>query len=536
MAADDQTFHDDIEGYAGRLSYCAGETVTLHVSTRHPRFDVVVERWGATRERRWAATDAPGRFVEPPPDADSAGCRWPATIEIPVGEGWEPGFHLVTLTAHGAPAGRDVAHACFVVRRRPDDPVRPRTLLVLDTNTWHAYNTWGGRSLYTGGSAVSHARPFGRGMLWRPEVDRDDRKARPVRWGEEPDVDGSIFQRYRTEHAYPAAIGSAGWFTHARRFVEWAEGAGHRFDSAVSSDLERDPDALAGYDLVLSVGHDEYWSAGQRRAVEDHVRRGGSFASFSGNTMFWQVRLEDGPDDAGVVDGVADGMVDGMVDGLVMVCHKYAAHLDDPVVAAGDPTAMTGMWADPLVGRPEWELLGAASAFGLYHRFGKATPRGVGGFVVYRDDHWLLEGTGLGYGDVLGMDDGIVGYETLGCPLTFDELQLPVARAHPGLPADIEIVAFTPSSNLIVGEYPASISALSDQGDAEFIATRLYGNAGATNLARVRHGNAVMLTCRPYGPDGGDVVTVGSTDWVFGLASDPAVRQVTANVLDRFGA
>jgi hypothetical protein len=519
--ADDQTFHDDIEGYAGRLSYRVGETVTLHVSTRSERFDVVVERWGATRARRWEAADVPGRFVEPPPDADSAGCRWPATIEIPLDDGWEPGFHLVTLTARGAPAGRDVAHACFVVRRRAGDPARARSLLVLDTNTWHAYNTWGGRSLYTGGHTVSHARPFGRGMLWRPEVDRDDRKARPVRWGEEPDVDGSIFQRYRTEHAYPAAIGSTGWFTHARRFVEWAERSGYRFDYAVSSDLEFDPHALAGYDTVLSVGHDEYWSAGQRRAVEDHVRRGGSFASFSGNTMFWQVRLEQRPDDG--------------AGGLAMVCHKYAAHLDDPVVAAGHATAMTGMWADPLVGQPEWELLGAGSAFGLYHRFGKATPRGVGGFVVYRDDHWMLEGTGLGYGDVLGVDDGVVGYETLGCPLTFDEFQLPVVRPHPGLPADVEIVAFTPSSNLVVGEYPASISALSDQGDAEFIATRLYGDAGAANLARVRHGNAVMLTCRPFGPDGGEVVTVGTTDWVFGLASDPAVGQVTANVLDRFG-
>ena len=40
--ADDQTFHDDIEGYAGRLSYRPGETVTLHVSTRRERFDVVV--------------------------------------------------------------------------------------------------------------------------------------------------------------------------------------------------------------------------------------------------------------------------------------------------------------------------------------------------------------------------------------------------------------------------------------------------------------------------------------------------------------
>jgi hypothetical protein len=27
---------------------------------------------------------------------------------------------------------------------------------------------------------------------------------------------------------------------------------------------------------------------------------------------------------------------------------------------------------------------------------------------------------------------------------------------------------------------------------------------------------------------------VGTTDWVFGLATDPAVAQVTANILDRY--
>ena len=126
--ADDQTFHDDIEGYAGRLSYRPGDTVTLHVSTRAARFDVVIERWGGTREARWHASDVEGTFVEPPADADSAGCRWPATIEFTIGDDWQPGFHLVTLTAHGAPAGRDVAHACFVVRGRPDDPARPKAL------------------------------------------------------------------------------------------------------------------------------------------------------------------------------------------------------------------------------------------------------------------------------------------------------------------------------------------------------------------------------------------------------------------------
>jgi hypothetical protein len=511
---DDQTFFDDIEGYCGRLSYGVGEVVTLHVSTRRPRYDVTIERWGATRERVWQAEGLEGRHVEPPPDADAFGCRWPTSVELPIDEGWRSGFHLVTLTAHGAPAGRDEAHAGFVVR---GDPRRPATaLLVLATNTWHAYNTWGGRSLYTGGHRVSHSRPFGRGMLLRPEVERDDRKARPVRWGEMPDADGEIFQRYRTERNYPAAIGSAGWFARDRPFVEWAEGEGRRFDYAVSSDLEHDPGLLDGYRTVLSIGHDEYWSAGQRDAVERHVEGGGHLASFSGNTMFWQVRLED------------------VEAGISMVGYKYRAHEDDPDVGAGRPELMTGMWADPLVGRPESLLLGAGSQFGLYHRFGQATPRGVGGFVIYRDDHWMLAGTGYRYGDVLGRDDGVVGYETLGCPLTFDELNLPVARDRPDLAGDIEIVAFTPSSNLAVGEYPSSISALTDQGDLEFIATRMHGDTDPDSLARGRHGNAVMLTCRPYGAEGGEVITIGSTDWVFGLG-DPAVARVTANVLDRVG-
>jgi len=513
--ADDQTFHDDVEGYCGRLSYRPGERVDLHVSTRRQRYDVLVERWGGTRQPVWSADDVAGSFLPPPPDADAGGCGWPTAVEIPTDSEWRSGFYLDTLRAHGAPAGRDVAHAGFVIRPPAGGPTA-QALCVLATNTWNAYNTWGGRSLYTGGRQVSFARPFGRGMLCRPEVDRDDRKARPVRWGEEPDADGEIFQRYRTERSYPSAIGSAGWFTHERRFLEWAERAGYRFDLAVSADLARDPDALRGYDLVVSVGHDEYWSAGQRRAVEDHVRDGGHFVSFSGNTMFWQVRLED-----------TDR-------GPAMVCHKYSAHETDPVVAAGRAGEMTGMWADPLVGRPEWELLGAGSAFGLYHRFGMATARRVGGFVIYREGHWLVAGTGLRYGDVLGADHGVVGYETVGCPVAFDDHQLPVAAARTGLPADIEIVAFTPSSNLAVGEYPSSIAALSDQGDLEFIAGRLHGDTTEANLARVRYGNSVMLTCRPYGSDGGEVVTVGTTDWVFGLAGDVRVARVTANALERF--
>jgi len=506
--SDEITFFDEIEAYAGHLSCRAGEPMPVHVSTEAERYDVVVERWGGSRLAVWRAEGLAGQYVPAPPHADSVGCRWPVSFEVPVGADWTSGFYLVTLRAHGASPGRDVAHAGFVVR--PHEP-QQRTLLVLATNTWNSYNTWGGASLYTGGHCVSFRRPWARGLLDRPEVDRDDRKARPVRFREVADADGEIFQRYRFEHGYSSAIGSTGWFTHERRFVEWAERAGYGFDFAVSSDLD-EPGALEGYDLVLGVGHDEYWTAAARDAVDAHVRSGGGYVSMSGNTMFWQVRIDEG----------------------AMTCHKYRAHLEDPVVGTTDERSMAGLWCDPLVGRPEWTTLGAGSVFGLYHRFGNATARGTGGFTVFRSDHWLFEGSGLGYGDLLGGDDGVVGYETVGCPLTLDEYHLPVVRPVPGMPDDVTIVGFAMSSNLGVGDYPKSIAALSDQGDLEFLAERYYGSTEPEDLRRVRNGTAVMAVCRPFGDEGGEVVTIGSTDWVFGLAGDERVARVTANALDHF--
>ncbi len=482
--------------------------------------DVLIERWGADRHHVWSATGLEGHFTPPPADADSHGCRWPVTVEVPIGADWASGFYLVTLRAQEAGPGRDMAHTGFVVRTGDQPEARSgRALLVLATNTWNAYNTWGGASLYTGGTQVAFARPWSRGMLVREPTERDDRKARPTRWGEEPDSDGERFQRYRLSRGYAASIGSSGWYQYERRFVEWAEAEGYRFDYAVSSDLDRDPAIADGYHLLLGIGHDEYWSGPQRDAVEDHVRRGGRYVSLSGNTMFWQVRIEP-------VAGTGRD---------TMVCYKYTAHENDPVMATGQPqdaTLMTGMWADPLVGRPEAGFLGGGSAWGLYNRFGKAVRRGAGAFTVYRPGHWLLAGTDLGYGDLLGAKHGAVGYETLGCRIQFDEFQQPVRAGGDGTPEHMEIVAFSPSSNTGVGEYPKSISALSDQGDLEFIAERIHGDLSPESLAKARYGTAIMAVALPFGPDAGEVITVGSTDWVFGLPDDPGVVRVTRNALN----
>jgi hypothetical protein len=519
--ADDVTLYDSVEAYCGQLSYRPGETVALHVSSRAARYRVEVARAGAAPTSVWSLDGVAGVHHLAPADADAHGCDWPVALEIPLDPAWISGFYIVTLTASDGPADRAISHAAFILRpgALPQGTKRPagRALLVVATNTFHAYNNWGGVSLYTGGKQVSFRRPFGRGLIHRPSTERVDRKSAPVHTGETPDVDGAGYQEYRWANGYPGYMSSAGWFTYERRFVEWADAHGFELDMAASSDLAAHPEVADGYDLILSIGHDEYWSAGQRSTIEAHIARGGHLASFSGNTCFWQVQLT--TDAAGEPDGY--------------VCMKYSAHTSDPVLGTPAERTMSGMWADPIVGNPEWKFLGAGSAYGLYSRFGTAMPRGAGAFTVYRHDHWMFEGTGLGYGDLLGRDDGVVGYETVGTRITLDDYQLPVPRGGDGTPDDTVIVAYTPSTNLAMGDYPASIAALSDQGDLEFVASRVYGKLDADSMARVRYGNSVMLVCRPSGDSGGEVVTIGSTDWVYGLG-DPAVSRVTENIIRRY--
>ncbi len=65
---------------------------------------------------------------------------------------------------------------------------------------------------------------------------------------------------------------------------------GYQIDFAVNSDLEFRPVVLKPYKLVLSVGHDEYWSWPMRDKIEAFIATGGNVAFFSGKTCFWQVR------------------------------------------------------------------------------------------------------------------------------------------------------------------------------------------------------------------------------------------------------
>jgi hypothetical protein len=142
-----------IEGYAARLSVAQGEEMALHVNTSGPKFDVEIARLGSERVVVWKKSGVLGMNLPVPEDASSQGCRWPESLRVPVATDWKSGYYEVTFRT--ADTGGKWTHrsrrtaegSAFFIVRAAQPGSRSKILLQLATNTYNAYNNWGGFSV-----------------------------------------------------------------------------------------------------------------------------------------------------------------------------------------------------------------------------------------------------------------------------------------------------------------------------------------------------------------------------------------------------
>ena len=439
-----------IDGYTHQLSYAPGEEIEFRVSTSAVHYSLEIARLGATREVVFSQAELPGAAHPIPENASSHGCGWPTSFTLAVPKTWQSGYYEGTLRATDSGGTyvyrnrRTTESTLFFIVRPAKPGVNTPILLQLSTNTYNAYNNWGGFSLY--GYHGQSQLQGNRVSFDRPAV--------------------GIFKQWELP------------------FIVWAEQNGYALDYAANSDLECRPELLENYRLVLSVGHDEYWSGPMRDTLEAFITSGGNVAFFSGNSVCWQVRSEDA--------------------GRALVCWKQNFH-QDPVYKTGDYHTLSTLWSHHLVGRPENELTGVGFLYGGYHRSHGQFMDGPAEYTVHRPEHWVFEGTNLSQEDTFGGKDTIVGYECDGCELT-DEDGLPVPTHRDGTPKGFTILATAP-----VRWHP---------DDCEWYEQWEKGRTGAATMG--------IYT------KGGTVFTAATTDWSHGLAGgDAVVERITHNVLRR---
>lgn len=420
-----------ILGYTNSASVVQGGSLQLHVSTDQPVYDVVIYRAGANRSFTRVAreTNLPGTRAISRAEPWHNGAGWPLSHTLPIPVGWDSGLYRAVLAAGEARFAFE-----FVVRPRAFGA--HADVLVLDSApTVQAYNAWGGRSLYPRSGAhgpiprahtVSPARPTPRRVQLHTELE----------------------------------------------LVSWLENEGIAYDYASMLDLEAYPSLLDAYRVVLIVGHNEYWTRDMRVRFERFLAGGGNAMIMSGNTMWWQIRIEDDR----------------------ITCYKSAA--DDPITSVDPARTTTHFHASP-VDDPEERTTGLSFRFGGFVNHGAILPHseGHGGYTVAAPGHWAYQGTGVRLGEVFGREAQIVGYEADGAPITFID-GMPRLVENPHTPPDFRIIAFAEAR----GE---------------------RGNTG--------HATPGLF---PFGA--GCVFNAATINWASGLRSDPVVRTMTRNVIDAF--
>ncbi len=505
----------EVYTYTDALSYAPGDEVRFHVSCSAARWSLQVYRDGLRAEPVHAADDLPGSFVPAPKTAYRTGCGWPVQHTWRIPEELPSGFYRVVSICRRPDETRFVQHHFFVVR--PTARTRQgKLLMLLPTATWTAYNDWGGANHYEGVDGpngdqacpvLSLQRPWTRGIVWLPE-------GAPRFYADPPPELGAAPQYPMRDWAYANGFGqyysSAGWAQYDRHFVRWAEREGYALDMATQTDLEFRPEILDGYRCVVIVGHDEYWSAPMRTALEAFTFQGGRVARFGGNFL-WQIRLEE--------------------EGQRQVCYKFSAPQEDPVRGTDQDRLLTTVWEAPEVGWPGATTFGVNGMEGLYASWGGLAPRGQRGFTVYRPDHWVFGNTDLYYGDVFGAEARIFGYEVDGLDYTFAD-GLPYPTGRDGASTEIAILAMAPAVFAEDEHHGEGFRYYVRDSDLRGFARLMTGSTEPAAMTRYRYGAGMLVSMRV---GRGEVVTAASCEWVMGLKrNDEATQQITRNVLDRF--
>ncbi|HEY7334385.1 MAG TPA: N,N-dimethylformamidase beta subunit family domain-containing protein [Bryobacteraceae bacterium] len=355
-----------VRGYPGRASVFSGETLSLHAASDSEAepFRVFFFRWDGD----WELYGKSDLWTAPllPAGGSTQAWGWPAN-PFPIPLDWPSGPYLALFAGAGEDSadlrrdgGRDLVKdallrkqsAFFVVKRSPlREPAQ--ILYKFPLFTYCAYNNEGGGSLYTG--------PRERVTLHRPGGGAG---------GDPCDIG--------VPDAYDLSSPRQTFAHWDAPFVRWLESNGYAVDYCTDLDLHDGSCRLESYRLLLSVGHDEYWSRDMRSRLENFIASGGNAAFFSGNTCWWRLHVTD--------------------EGTALACNKHRL--------PGDTEAFDQwMRIDP-----ETRLTGVSFRYGGGWWSGR---RDALGYEVRKADHWIYAGTGLRNGDTFGggPEQGLIGYE-----------------------------------------------------------------------------------------------------------------------------
>jgi hypothetical protein len=288
---------DGLIGYMWPKWVRCGERAEFRVHSIEP-YQLSLWRYGLRKELirvvTWMDEHGPqaNRQILPDGDFTQTGAKWntegyaaPPMLEAPERSGL---YYLWART----PSGRAFSFPWVVAPTGP----RARIAVLASTNTWNAYNNYGGRSNYVNAVKLPDAPtinarqdlhryqnrlPFG---VWHP----GNEEYRPLCF-DRPEPNNDLFDDPEITDPVQGRT-QCGQAPGEWRLYGWLERQGFEYDLYAEGHLHDGSLPLDAYSVLIAAVHPEYWSREMYLAVKEWVfHRGGRFVYLGGNGLNCEV-------------------------------------------------------------------------------------------------------------------------------------------------------------------------------------------------------------------------------------------------------
>lgn len=389
---------DNLIGYMYPKWARSGETSEYRVHGVE-QYQLTLWRYGLRKEYismiGWIDEHGPqaNRQILPDGDFTQTGVQWnqkgypaPPILNAPERSGL---YYIRART----PSGRTFSWPWVVAPRTPQASIA----VLASTNTWNAYNNYGGRSNYLNATHLPptptvNARqdldryydttPFG---VWKAQDD----EFLPLSF-DRPEPNNHIFDDGEVTDPVQGRV-QCGQAPGEWRLYGWLEREGFAYDLYAEAHLHDGTLPLDAYKVLIIAVHPEYWSREMYRRVKDWVfHRGGRLMYLGGNGLNCEIEF------------LPDGRM------------RCLSHLRSVNGELGGHSADGSVEYESRMHRT---LESEASLLGVV-----CTSAGIMTSAPYKvidPDHWIFEGTGLNKGDEFGYNTlhervpgGASGHET----------------------------------------------------------------------------------------------------------------------------
>lgn len=240
----------DMQGYAQTQTVFPGETLTFCTTTSAKTYRVAFHHLGTTGSTLDLIPNLSGHRQSAPQRAWEIGCNWQPSFS------WTVPIHAKSglYAAECIDSNHKKSHIVFTVKPAPKK--KNRIAVLASTNTYNAYNGWGGMSAYSTPCPKTLS-------LHRP-----------------------------TPSASPIGIGRSHLVRAELWVINWLEQAGYAVDMYSDLDLHQSAHWLKNYRALIVNTHGEYWSVPMRDHLDTYLNNGGNLLYLSGNGLYWKVSYD----------------------------------------------------------------------------------------------------------------------------------------------------------------------------------------------------------------------------------------------------